>query len=249
MKPAPAVRLPHLAALLPGGCAALLLSGCSGLLHSSAPPEQTYYLRAPAVAGTAAPGTDAAGTDAAGTDAASVHSSGVSLRVGHPVADPGLDSPRIMLVQADHRMNFYSGSRWPAPAPDLIESLAVQTLRASGDWSSVESSGSPFPSDYLLQIALRRFEADYTGGGTAPVVHVVLDCIVGRREGRDVIATFVAQGDAAAASNRLGAVVGAFEQASGTALSLLGRQTEQAVRTQLQHAPQNGENPVPSMRR
>ena len=94
MKPAPAVRLPHLAALLPGGCAALLLSGCSGLLHSSAPPEQTYYLRAPAVAGTAAPGTDAAGTDAAGTDAASVHSSGVSLRVGHPVADPGLDSPR-----------------------------------------------------------------------------------------------------------------------------------------------------------
>jgi len=244
MKPAPGVRRPHLAALLWGGCAALVLGGCSGLLHSSARPEQTYYLRAPATAGTAAPGSGATGSDAAAS-----HATGVSLRVGHPVADPGLDSPRIMLVQADHRMNFYSGSRWAAPAPELIESLAVQTLSASGDWSSVESSGSPFPSDYLLQIALRRFEADYTSGGSAPVVHVLLDCIVGRREGRDVIAIFVAQGDAAAASNRLSAVVGAFEQASGAALEALGRQTAQAVRTQRQHAPQNGENPVPSMRR
>src|SRR5579863_2827063 len=239
MKSAPAMRLPHLAALLPGGCAALMLGGCAGLLHSSAPPEQTYYLRAPA----------AAGTDAAGSDAASSRSPGASLRVGHPVADPGLDSPRIMLVQADHRMNFYSGSRWPAAAPELIESLAVQTLRASGDWSSVESSGSPFPADYLLQIALRRFEADYTGGGTAPVIHVVLDCIVGRREGRDVIATFVASGEANAAANRVSAVVGAFQQAPDAAVGSLAQQVAQAARVAQQRAAQNGENPVPSMKR
>ena len=43
-----------------------------------------------------------------------------SLRVGHPVAAPGLDSSHIMLVQADHRMNFYIGSRWPAPVADVL---------------------------------------------------------------------------------------------------------------------------------
>ena len=191
------------------------LAGCSGLFQSKEKPEQTYYLRAPAArtAATSAPAIPA------------------SVRVIRPAASPGLDTSRIMLVEADHRMNFFSGSRWPATAPELIEALAVQTLRASGAWVSVGSSGGPFPADYLLQIHVQRFEADYSEGTAgAPVVHVVLECVVGRREGREVLTTFTAAGSAAAAANRLGEVVMAFEQATGVALEALSRQTEQAVR-------------------
>ena len=191
------------------------LAGCSGLFQSKAKPEQTYYLRAPAArtAATSAPAIPA------------------SVRVIRPAASPGLDTSRIMLVEADHRMNFFSGSRWPATAPELIEALAVQTLRTSGAWVSVGSSGGPFPADYLLQIHVQRFEADYSEGTAgAPVVHVVLECVVGRREGREVLTTFTAAGSAAAAANRLGEVVMAFEQATGVALEALSRQTEQAVR-------------------
>jgi ABC-type uncharacterized transport system auxiliary subunit len=211
----------------------LYLAGCSGLFQSKAKPEQTYYLRPPA-ASTAPPATSAA--------------TPVSLRVMRPVADPGLDTAHIMLVQADHRMNFYSGSRWPAPAPELIEALAVETLRASGEWSSVEGSASPFPSDYLLHVHVRRFEADYTEGGAAPVARVVLDCILGRRQGRDVLATFSASGEAAAAANRLGEVVAAFEQATGTALAALAQQTAQAVRLDVQRAARSEGQPPPSNR-
>ena len=196
------------------------LAGCSGLFQSKEKPDQTYYLRAPAAR------TAEAGAPAATATPAMP----ASLRVVRPVAGPGLDTSRIMLVQADHRMNFFSGSRWPAPAPEMIEALAVQTLRASGAWASVGESGSPFPADYLLQIHLQRFEADYGEGAAAPVVHVVLHCIVGRREGREVLATFTVSGTAAAAANRLGEVVLAFEQATGTALEALSQQTEQAVR-------------------
>ena len=196
------------------------LAGCSGLFQSKEKPEQTYYLRAPA-----------ARTPQAGAPAATATPAiPASVRVIHPAASPGLDTSRIMLVQADRRMNFFSGSRWPAPAPELIEALAVQTLRASGAWTSVGGSGSPFPPDYLLQIHLQRFEADYSEGAGAPVVHVVLECVVGRREGREVLATFTAAGSAAAAANRLGEVVMAFEQATGVALEALSQQTEQAVR-------------------
>ncbi len=212
----------------------LLASGCGGLLHSTARPEQTYYLRAPAAA--AAP-------------AAVAQNGPMSLRVAHPNAAPGLESPHIMLLQSDYRMDFFTGVRWPASTPEVIESLVVQTLRASGNWSSVADPGSPFPSDFLLQIGVRRFEADYSGGGAAPVVHVVLDCILGRREGRDVIATFVASGEANAAANRVSAVVGAFEQATDAALDSLAQQAAQAARAAQQRAPQNGENPVPSMKR
>jgi ABC-type uncharacterized transport system auxiliary subunit len=203
----------------------LWLAGCSGLFQSKAKPDQTYYLRAPA-ARTAA--TDAQAGASAATATAAIPA---SVRVLRPVAGPGLDTSRIMLVQADHRMNFFSGSRWPATTPEVIEALAVETLRASGAWASVAGSGSPFPSDYLLQIHVQRFEADYGEGAVAPVVHVVLECVVGRREGREVLATFTAAGSAAAAANRLGEVVMAFEQASGVALGALSQQTEQAVRT------------------
>ena len=228
----------------------LLASGCGGLLHSTARPEQTYYLRAPAAAAAPAAVAHAAGTDAQSADASAAQSGPMSLRVAHPNAAPGLESPHIMLLQSDYRMDFFTGVRWPASTPEVIESLVVQTLRASGDWSSVADPGSPFPSDFLLQIGVRRFEADYSGGGgAAPVVHVVFDCILGRREGRDVIATFVASGEANAAANRVGAVVGAFEQATDAALNSLAHQAAQAARAAQQRASQNGENPVPSMKR
>jgi ABC-type uncharacterized transport system auxiliary subunit len=154
-----------------------------------------------------------------------------------------------MLVQADHRMNFYIGSRWPAPVADVLEALAVETLRASGAWTSVEDSTSPFPSDYLLQVAVRRFEADYTAGGAFPEVHVTLDCIIGTRAGRDVVATFLASGTALATANRVGDVVSAFEQATGAALGALSQQAAQAVRAAAERAAQNGEKPTPSSSR
>jgi len=204
------------------------LAGCSNLFQSKAKPEQTYYLRAPAAA------------------AASAAPMAASLRVVRPITDPGLDSAHIMLVQADHRMNFYSGSRWTAPAPELIEALAVQTLRASGDWASVEGSASPFPSDYMLQVRVRRFEADYTQADTAPVARVVLDCILGRRAGREVLATFTVSGDATSPANHLSQVVAAFEQATGTALEALARQTAQAARADLERAAQHEDKASPA---
>jgi ABC-type uncharacterized transport system auxiliary subunit len=235
------VRLAATPRALPLLC--LCLAGCSGLFQSKAKPEQTYYLRAPAARPASTRPPAGASAAAAATPAPA------SLRVIRTVADPGLDTSRIMLVQADHRMNFYSGSRWPAPAPEVIESLTVQTLRASGAWSSVAGSGSPFPSDYLLQVHVQRFEADYGEGADTPVVHAVLECTVGRREGREVLTTFTASGTAAATANRLSEVVMAFEQATGTALEALAQQTEQAVRADVQRGAQNADKPLPSISR
>jgi cholesterol transport system auxiliary component len=217
--------------------AATSTSGCTGLFHSTARPEQVYYLRPPA-----APA--AAGATAGGGNTMAPLVPPASLRVTHPLASPGLDNPHIMLVQSDHRMNFYAGSRWPSPASDVIESLILQTLRASGAWASVEDTASPFPSDYLLETAVRRFEADYTGGGEAPVVQVAIDCLIGRGEGREVIASFTASASTPAAANRLTEVVAAFEQSTGAALESLSRQAAQAVRDDAQRRSQSANSPT-----
>ena len=86
-----------------------------------------------------------------------------------------------------------------------------------------------------------------------PEVHVVFDCIIGRREGRDVVASFSAAGSALATANRLGEVVAAFEQATGTALAALSQQAQAAARAAAQppaaRAAQNEDSPVPSSSR
>jgi ABC-type uncharacterized transport system auxiliary subunit len=146
------------------------------------------------------------------------------VHVARPVPGPGLDSSHIVLLESDRRMSYYTASRWPAALPVMVEELATQALRASGSWSDVQSTDSSFPSEYVLQIRIRRFDADYSSGAagrSAPETHVILDCTFGRRSGREVVANFVAEGTAVAAANRLSDVVAAFEEAANMALSSL----------------------------
>jgi cholesterol transport system auxiliary component len=205
---------------------AFTLPGCSGGLHSDTPATQVYVLRA-----ATHPRSDLTHGNA-------------SLHVGRPIAVPGLGSDHILLVQSDHRMSYYVASRWPGDLPSVVEALAVDALRSSGAWSTVQDSASAFSSDYLLQVVIRRFEADYSVSATAPEVHVVLDCTVGKRAGREVIDSFVAEGSSTAAANRLGDVISAFEDASNKALDEIAVRTAEAVKT-----AQKVETPVPSMTR
>lgn len=200
-------RMSPLALLLP-----LVLTGCGGVFDSKIAAPQTYVLRLPEQQATAAEA-------GAGT-----------LRVQRPEAGPGLDSNRIVLLRTDRRFDYYAASLWAAPAPDVVESVVVQALRGAGSFSAVFDDASPYAPDYELRVTLRRFEADYTSGGAAPNVHVVLDCTVGRPRDRRLLATFTAQGSARAAEDRLGAVVAAFEAASAAAVGELTRATADAVR-------------------
>jgi cholesterol transport system auxiliary component len=209
-----------------------LIAGCAGGLRSDAPPSQVYVLRATAAARVAADAGGSAVTRAVDAERASDGTAAApSVQLPRPSADPGLATEAIVLVRTDRRMDSYLGSRWAADLPDVVETLAIDTLRASGAWAAVHESPSPFVADYLLQINIRRFEADYTGGGVAPRVFVVLDCTLARRIGRDLVATFVAEGAADARENKLSSVVAAFEEAANAALTTMADRSAAAART------------------
>ena len=86
---------------------------------------------------------------------------------------------------------------------------------------------------------------------------MTLDCIIGRREGRDVVASFLAAGAALAVANRQSEVVAAFEEATRKALTQLAAASERAVREaagqgagRAAHSgAQNEDRPVPSISR
>ena len=186
------------------------LTACSGVFESKLDAPQAYVLRLPPATAPAAA------------------TSGGSVLLQRPQAGPGLDSDRIALLRSDQRFDFYAASRWAAPAPDLIESVMLDALRATGAFSAVFDDSAPYAPVYNLRCGLRRFESDYTSerggaGGRAPTVHVALDCTLGRRRDRQLLASFTAQGSSVAGEDRLSAVVAAFEAATATAMKELGR--------------------------
>jgi cholesterol transport system auxiliary component len=201
---------------------ALLLPGCGGLLESRLASPQSYVLRLPPPA--AQPGDTPLG----------------SVLVQRPETGPGLHTDRIALVRDGGRFDFYEAARWAAPTPDLLESALVDALRATGRYSAVMDDASPFAPRYDLRVSLRRFEADYSSGDANPVIHVVMDCTLGRRRDRQLLASFTAQGSARADANRLGAVIAAFESASATAVARLLDATHEAVSSDSRAAQSEG---------
>jgi len=200
------------------------LAACVGGLRSNAPPIASYVLRAAPAPAAGAPQGIAA-----------------SLRVLQPTAAPGFGSDRILILSSDGHLDFYAASRWAASLPAVVEQLAVETLRRAGPWRTVEGSRGAFPTDYVLDIRIRRFDADYgsdsAGGSAAPLVHVALDCSVGRSSGRELIASFSAERTVAAEHNRLGAVVAAFQRAADEALAEIDARATAAVNSSRAPSP------------
>jgi len=190
-----------------GAFTLLLLAGCSGGLKSNVPIAQVYVLRpswsAPAASlpASAAPGAG-------------------SVQVTLPQAAVGLSSDNIVVLRPGERLDYYGAARWAGAAPAMLQTLAIDALRASKRFSMVESDAGPFASDYVLSLELRHFEAEYTGAGP-PTVHVALVCTLGRRTDRDVIVSFGAESSVTADADRMQSVVAAFERATGDALSQL----------------------------
>ena len=195
-----------------GLLAAALCTGCGSLLDSKIAAPQSYVLRLPAREATTPANSQRAG----------------SLLLQRPMAGPGLDSDRIVLLRSDSRFDFYAASRWAAPAPDMIASFIVDGLRANGSFSAVFDDTAPYAPRYNLRCTLRRFESDYTKGG-APTVFVAFDCTLGRHRDRELLSSFSAQGSAVAAADRLNEVVAAFETASSAAVAELEKQAAAAV--------------------
>jgi cholesterol transport system auxiliary component len=185
----------------------LLLAGCSGGLKSNLPIAQVYVLRPSWTA--PAPGVPAPAAARAG-----------SVQVMLPQAAAGLSSDSIVVLRSGERLDYYGAARWAAAAPAMLQTLAIDALRASRRFSMVESDAGPFASEYVLSLELRHFEAEYSGAGP-PTVHVALMCTLGRRTDRDVIVSFGAESSVTAQADRMQSVVAAFERATGDALSQL----------------------------
>jgi cholesterol transport system auxiliary component len=189
------------------------LDACSGL-RSDAPAVQAWMLDLPAAIAPAAGATGGPAT----------------LRVPRPLAAPGLDGDRIALLRTDRTLDYFAANRWSGRVPELVQALALDTLRAAGGYRAVQPEEAPFSYDETLQIEVRDFQAEYAAAAAAPVAKVALVCTLGRRSDRAVLATFRLEGSAAATDNRMHAIVAAFDAALDAALAGLPERLAAAPR-------------------
>ena len=187
---------------------ALLLGGCTGsLLRSDAEAPDTFRLGL-------APATDAA---TAGT---TPEASALAIAVARPRAAAAIDSDRIAVHSAGNRFDYYSAARWAESAPQMLQQNLVAALAATAQFGGgVMTAPARVPTELLLDVELRRFEAVTTGAdaasaGAAPVVHVQVQVslVDSRRAAR--VTSFVSEAAVPASENRLGAVVAAFDRAN-----------------------------------
>jgi len=185
--------------------AVLLLAGCGGLLKSDTPQPETYRL------GSVHASADNAAATLTGTPP-------LALTVARPRAAAALDSERIAVVSGGNRFDYYAGVRWAEPAPQMLQQNLVAALARSGRFAGVFAAPARVPSELMLDIELRRFEADATAG-EAPVVHVVLQASLVDARRAQRVASFTSEAAVAADGSRRAAIIAAFDRASAQAVN------------------------------
>lgn len=199
--------------------AAPLLTACGGSLLQSDLPATAIYVMAPAPR---AP--------------ASVPMLPIDLSIGRPHVSPGLDTDRIAALEG-RRLDYFSAARWGGTAREVVQTFLVASLEDHQVFRSVTAEEARVAGDYVLDVQLRDFQAEYAGAGAAPAVRVRMIGHLIRIQDRKLVATLAAQALQSAEDNRMHAVAAAFEAAAQAVALDLGQQTYAAVNADLAALP------------
>lgn len=178
-------------------------TGCVGsVLKSDNEAPDLYRLAAPP-----------ASSATAGSGPAPTH----AITVARPRSASSLDTERIAVTTPGHGFDYLAGARWADTAPQMVQQMLVDRLISGGRFATAVAAPSRVPTDLLLEVELRHFEAIYASVGSPPQVLVELQGnLVDVRRGVRV-ASFGTRAEATAARNDRTAVIAAFEDATARA--------------------------------
>jgi len=150
------------------------------------------------------------------------------LAIPLPVADAALNTARITLRQNPISLEYYARANWIDTAPQMIQTLLVESFENSGKIVGVGRQSVTLRADYSLLTDLREFQAEYLGAGP-PRVRVRLNAKMVKMPQRTILATETFEFLEPAASSDLQAVVSAFDVALGKTLKRIVEWSLKAV--------------------
>lgn len=198
---------------------AALAAGCLGGLKKEVEQPLLYRIDAPRLAQGAPLAAD--------------------LKIVVGLLAPGLDGPGIATRWPGQRIDYLAGARWAEDLSGLLESALVESLQDSGRLRSVQGDLGRFRMTHTLVIEVRRFEADYSGGGL-PVAQVSFSATLGRTSDRRVLTSFTVSAGEAAAENRQSSVVAALNAAFNRAVTEAAGKSFDAIAADAKESPGRG---------
>jgi cholesterol transport system auxiliary component len=139
------------------------------------------------------------------------------LVVDKPAASKALASHRIAVYPEPRVLNVYEGAQWVDRVPDLLQSLLIQGLEASGSIAAVDRPASGLRGDYTLLSEIRAFQAEYRGGGP-PHARVALSLRLLQPARNRILAAHVVDVSVPAEGSDIASVVRAFDRAAAEAV-------------------------------
>ncbi len=194
---------------------ALSLSACGGL-KSEEPAPTIFRITAPVLAGGAP---------------LAAH-----VLIPRPSTAPGLDTAQIATRFPGLRLDYYAGAQWGSAVSGMVQAAMIETLQGSGRLQSVQGDLGRFRSTHVLDLEVRRLEADYTAGGV-PVARVTLAATLGRQSDRRATASWTVSTEVRASENRLGAVILALDAAFAQAATEVSARALDAIAEDLSRQP------------
>lgn len=189
-------------AVLAATAMALGLSGCISLLPESEP--STLYRLNPTI------------------NEAGVTMDGQTIKVDRPSAPRALSGDRLAIEFQGGQIAYLAGVNWISPAPDLVQSLMIDTIDRSVEGLTASRPDDGVNTGYSIRSELRHFEAVYdNGSGSAPLVKVALRVRVVDESTRELLGVRTVDGTARADSNNQRAIVAAFNIAASEAAAEL----------------------------
>jgi cholesterol transport system auxiliary component len=189
---------------------ASLCVGCGSVLETDLPPSTNYVL-------TPAP---ASSTGVARSEA--------DLSIGRPDLAPGLDSERIAVLKG-RQLDYYRGVQWGGSMTEVVQTLLVDSFEDQQLFRSVTAEQSRVASEYVLDVSVRDFQAEYASDNDAPTAHVTILGRLIRVVDRQLVDTFSATAQSRASDNRMGAVAAAFETAAHKVVLELAQKTSAVI--------------------
>lgn len=214
---------------LAGALAAAMaaLGGCGSLLpEREQKPAALYQLSAPDVSPLAE------------------EALGGQLVIDVPETSRGLDTDRIAVRPSPLELKYLADSRWSDRAPDMLQSLLVESFQAAMPNSGVGRIGEGLRADLVLVTGLREFEIDDSDGGR-PTIRVRIIAQLLKQPGGRLIATKSFESGVKARGRSADSAIAAFNDAFGEVGAALVSWTVDTAKAYVRAGANTSAVPVP----
>ncbi len=142
------------------------------------------------------------------------------LLLERPLTNASIDTTRIGLLRSSTSVQFYARAGWSDRAPQMIQTLMVESFENSGRIVAVGRDSVALRSDYILKTDLREFQAEYLAG-PRPHVRISLIARLVKMPRRSIIGSKKFEAVIEAPADNMEAIVAAFDAALGKVLKRL----------------------------